>query len=139
MEQLFEQIASPDVKLMFKENVINMSNKYNLEEYDFSFNMTRPAIKQAYHDLFEKDKINALIFPTIPFMPKKFDDPVGDWEYIRNTSACTIPGMPGLSIPMQSSSDSMPIGLEFDGLENTDQLILCLGKLAQKALKNELN
>ena len=46
-----------------------MSNKYNSEEYDYSFNVTRPAIKQAYHDLFEKNKISALIFPTIPFIP----------------------------------------------------------------------
>jgi Asp-tRNA(Asn)/Glu-tRNA(Gln) amidotransferase A subunit family amidase len=139
LEQLSAHIASPDVKLLFDKFVLG--DEFNAEQYNEALSVVRPQLIQAYHDLFEASEIAALVFPTLPCLPTKFTDIKEDSiaKFIRNCSPCSVSGMPGLSIPMNDASDRLPIGLEFDGLENTDQDILAIGKLTQELLKGELD
>jgi mandelamide amidase len=139
LAEVYEQLGSPDVKKIFSEHII--ADKFTAEQFDEAVNVTRPAFIQAFREVFSKNNIKALVFPTLPCMPIKFadvDDNVVD-KFIRNSSPCSVSGMPGLSIPMNDASDRLPIGLELNGLENSDHDILMLGKLVQDLLKGELD
>jgi Asp-tRNA(Asn)/Glu-tRNA(Gln) amidotransferase A subunit family amidase len=118
-----------------------VGDEFSAEQYNEALNVIRPQLIQAYHELFEEKKITALVFPTLPCMPIRFEDITEKTLdlFIRNCSPCSVSGMPGLSIPMNDASDRLPIGLEFDGLEKTDHDILMLGKLTQDLLKGELD
>ena len=139
VKEIAAQIASPDVKMLYEKFVL--VDHVNLEEHDRLEKEVRPALIEAYKELFDKYEIKALIFPTIPCMPVKFEDikPETLPLLIRNTSPGSTASMPGLSIPMHHAKSRLPIGLEIDGLENSDQLVLSIGKLIQEVFNKELN
>jgi Asp-tRNA(Asn)/Glu-tRNA(Gln) amidotransferase A subunit family amidase len=95
LEELVEKIASTDVKEYIEKEVMvcTVSN----EKFEEVVHVTRPALIKAYHELFEESRISALVFPTLPRMPIKFDDINENTfvEFIRNTSPCSVSGMPG--------------------------------------------
>jgi mandelamide amidase len=139
MEELIEQVAEKEVKEYIQDQI--MTNAISDDHYEEAVYVTRPALIKAYHELFQASGVAALLFPTVPCMPVKYDDVDENTfeRFVRNTSPCSVSGMPGLSIPMSDASDRLPIGLELDGLENTDHDILMLGKLIQDLLLERRN
>ena len=140
LQELTSKLASPDVKEIYESQIL--SDKFTHEEYEKALKVVRPELIKAYHNLFEKYRIDALICPTIPYLPVKFSNVKGldtVFQYIRNVSPASVSGMPSISLPMQRAADRLPIGLLIDGLENQDQLILSLAKSVQELLKGELD
>lgn len=135
LEQLTGQIASPDVKKIYTEDILNC--KISEADYKRAVNTTRVQLIQAYSSIFLKNNLNALVFPTLKCLPLCLrEGKVDQFDVLEKTIANTDPGsnagIPGLSIPMgRARTEKLPVGLEFDGLADDDQLLLAIGKLAQ--------
>ena len=139
LKELISKIASPDVKKIYEESV--MSEEYTQEVYDRALSVNRPKLIKAYHELFARCKIDAILSPTMVRSAVKFDE-IDDntmIEVTRNVQTQTFAGIPSLSIPITGgpvNKDSMPIGLMIDGLENTDHFILNLAKLTEELFQS---
>ena len=59
------------------------------------------------------------------------------FTYIRNTSPGSVAGIPGLSLPAGMTKAGLPVGLEIDGPEGSDQQVLAIG-LALETILPEL-
>ncbi len=64
--------------------------------------------------------INGIEIPTFP-------------AYIHNTDPSSNAGLPGISVPMGMTTNNLPLGLEFDGTENSDVRLLQIASVFQKA------
>ena len=135
LQQLVDKIASPDVKKIYTEDILNC--KITEAEYKRAVNVSRVQLIQAYSNVFLKNNLKALVFPTLKCLPICLrEGKVDQFDILEKTIANTDPGsnagIPGLSIPMgRARTEKLPVGLEFDGLANDDQLLLAIGKLAQ--------
>ena len=47
--------------------------------------------------------------------------------FIRNTDPGSVIGVPGLSVPIGTTPEGLPVGLEFDGRMWADRQLLSLG------------
>ena len=47
--------------------------------------------------------------------------------YIRNTDPASNAALPGLSMPAGMTATGLPVGMEFDGPEGSDETILAIG------------
>lgn len=103
----------------------------------------RPAMRQIYGQVFEENRLDAIVFPTTP-LPSR---PIGEDEtvtlngeqvptfptYIRNTDLGSNVGAPGISLPCPVSS-GLPVGIEFDAVPGKDRSLLALARAAEKAM-----
>jgi mandelamide amidase len=135
LEELYEGIASPDVKAIMG-SVIN--EPVPEEAYLVALETDRPALQQAYADYFTMHNVEAVIFPTTPLVARPIADSdevviVNGEEiptfaaYIRNTDPGSNAGIPGLSIPAGESPDGLPVGVEIDGPADSDRRLLAIG------------
>jgi Asp-tRNA(Asn)/Glu-tRNA(Gln) amidotransferase A subunit family amidase len=140
LEELYEGIASPDVKAIMG-SVIN--EPVPEEAYIVALETDRPALQKAYADYFETHNVEAVIFPTTPLVARPIADSdevvmVNGEEiptfaaYIRNTDPGSNAGIPGLSIPAGESPDGLPVGVEIDGPADSDRRLLAIGLAIEK-------
>jgi Asp-tRNA(Asn)/Glu-tRNA(Gln) amidotransferase A subunit family amidase len=136
LNELFNRIASPDVKTLFESHILeNSPEAIKKEEYERCINLIRPQLIQAYHRLFEKYQIDLLAYPSLPCLPIKFDEikNIGILSVmVRNNSPTSNAGIPSLTIPIAISANGLPIGLHLDALFNRDQYLLKCGTLIHK-------
>ena len=137
IEELAAEIASPDVAQTYKNLVIpeklpgpdGLVNSAPV--YSVAIKTHRPMLIKEYEKLFANHQLDALIFPTTPAVAKKADEKSSSLEnfllFIQNTDPGSNAGMPGLSIPMGQTKDSLPAGLEIDGLPGSDSKLLSIG------------
>ncbi len=98
----------------------------------------RARLARYYQEIFERYEIEAIIFPTTPWVAVT-QGPEGNTRdiflvFVRNTEPASHAGLPGLSIPGGLGHHTgMPVGIELDGLPGSDARILALG-LAIEAL-----
>jgi mandelamide amidase len=94
---------------------------------------------QEYEKVFNNHKLDALAFPTTPAVAKKADENSSSLEnfllFIQNTDPGSNAGMPGLSIPMGLTKDSLPAGIEIDGLPGSDSKLLSIGLALEEILR----
>jgi Asp-tRNA(Asn)/Glu-tRNA(Gln) amidotransferase A subunit family amidase len=97
----------------------------------------RPALQETYRRAFREHEVDVIAFPTTP-MPAAT---IGEedtvlvngtavptfFTYIRNTSPGSVAGIPGLSLPAGMTKAGLPVGLEIDGPEGSDQQVLAIG------------
>jgi len=137
--QLAEQAASPDVKGTYQGLVIPRKlpgpNNTLVDAkpiYAAAIKTARPALKKLYADTFKTNKLDALVFPTVPKVamaanPESSSVPTF-MGVIQNTDPGSNAGVPGLQIPIALGATSgLPIGLELDGPAGSDRRLVAIG------------
>ena len=143
---LYNEIKSPDVKSVMGM-VVNRAISEDV--YLAALNIYRPALQQAYRDYFTSNKLDAVIFPTVPLTARPIAGSLDTVElngqqvptfptYIRNTDPGSNAGIPGLSIPAGLSSEGLPIGIEIDAPENSDARLLAIGMVIEKLIATSI-
>jgi indoleacetamide hydrolase len=131
LEQMVQEIAGPDVKDMVGNPPAVPGDDYRRAM------LVRAAMKCAYAELWRRENIQGIVFPTTP-LPAR---PIGQDEtvdlngrevptfltYIRNTNAASIAEIPGISLPIGLTGSGLPVGLEIDGPTWQDRTVLGLG------------
>lgn len=146
--QLAAAIASPDVKGTFDGLVIprKLPAANGVVDakpaYDNAMRVARPALQKLYIDTFRANRLDALVFPTVPRVAleatPEASSPENFGALIQNTDPGSNAGIPGLQLPSGLGATSgLPIGLEFDGPAGSDRQLLALG-MAVEALLGRL-
>lgn len=136
LEQLIDSIASADVKEIYQESVIGRSAPTD-EQYKYALSKL-PKVQQKYLDAIKRKGVDAIIFPTAsieaqPIATSSLSININGVSvptlqvYERNIAATSVWGAPGLSIPLESTTTGLPIGLELDGLPGEDLDLLAIG------------
>ena len=146
IEALYEQIASPDVKGIYRDMVLprrTMGQDGALVDaapvYAEAVKHGRPALKEHYRELFERYQIDAFVFPTTPIvapvaspevcLPENFH-----W-LIQNTEPAASANLPSIQLPIGLGPQTgMPVGLELDGPVGTDRRLLSIGMAIESVI-----
>jgi mandelamide amidase len=149
IEQLAEAIASPDVKGTYQGLVIprKLPGPDNTvvdakPAYEAAMKTSRPALQALYRDTFKKDRLDALVFPTVPKVAMAANPESSSvatfMSVIQNTDPGSNAGVPGLQLPIAlGASSKLPIGLEIDGPAGSDRRLVAIG-LAMEGLFGRL-
>lgn len=139
IDSLFDQIASPDVKGIYRDMVLprrTVGPDGVLVDaapiYAEAVRHGRPALKEHYRELFERYELDAIVFPTTPVvaplarpevcLPENFH-----W-LIQNTEPAASANLPSIQLPIGLGADTgLPVGLELDGPVGTDRRMLAIG------------
>lgn len=121
LEQVVAQVASPDVKVL-----IAARNEPRPPAQVARARELYDTIGNAYHRVFELNRLDALLLPTVPFVTHPIDRPA-QGRLIRNTVPSGMFGTPGLNLPVGLTADQMPVGVELEGLPGGDAQLLSLG------------
>ncbi|TDM65994.1 indoleacetamide hydrolase [Acinetobacter sp. KU 011TH] len=139
IETVVDQISSPDVQAIFKQNILPQLIQDHtgqrvpvLPFYEKAIKEARPQLLELYQNTFKAHNVHALLFPTSPIVAPLANEQVSSIEnfqtLIRNTDPGSNIGLPGLSLPIGKGVKSkLPIGLEIDGLPHQDSEILVIG------------
>lgn len=150
LDAIVEQISSPDVQQLFTQNILpelivdETGQSVAVEAlYQDAITTARPQLLSLYEKTFNEHQLNALIFPTSAIVAPLANEQVSSIEnfqrLIRNTDPGSNIGLPGLSLPIGCGTKSkLPVGLEIDGLPNTDHDILAIGQVLEQIF-NSLN
>jgi Asp-tRNA(Asn)/Glu-tRNA(Gln) amidotransferase A subunit family amidase len=137
VESMAAQIASADVRGTYAGLVIprKLPTAGGLIDgkpvYDAAISTNRPALQELYANTFSHNKIDALIFPTVPHIAIAQGPAASSLEnfglFIQNTDPGSNAGLPGLSIPAALGASGLPVGVEIDGPAWSDRNLLAIG------------
>jgi indoleacetamide hydrolase len=140
-EQMLEQ-ASEEIQAVIKGFALP-PNRPSQEVYE-SMLVQREALRKSIRSYFEAHRIVALAFPPILIVPPTIGEE-GEFEICsrkvsmsvamsRNISLGSCASMASLVLPAGTTSDGLPVGIEFDALMGNDRQLLSLGVWFEKAL-----
>lgn len=147
LEDVIDQISSPDVQALFKQNILPQLIQDQtgqlvpvLPFYEKAISEARPQLLELYQNTFKAHNLHALLFPTSAIVAPLANEQVSSIEnfqtLIRNTDPGSNIGLPGLSLPIGKGAKSkLPIGLEIDGLPHQDSEILAIGVTLEEIFK----
>lgn len=116
-QELVDQILSPRVKGTFQVVIDSpVPQAVYLDALD-----TRLLLRQAYADFFRNNDLDALVFPTTVLPATPIDNPGSIIDYIHNSDSGSLAGIPGISLPIGLTRGGLPVGLELDGLDDSDR------------------
>ncbi|MEP9380715.1 amidase family protein [Aquabacter sp. CN5-332] len=116
---------------------------YLAEKAYHSLAVDRLAVKQRMGEVFTRHGTNALIFPTTPCTApsverqSQFTVAGQDVDFrvlAKNTIPASAAGLPGISLPIGFDDHHLPIGMELDGPEGQDRVLLDLAARVEKIL-----
>ena len=137
--EVAKDIASPDVKGTYDGLVIprklpgpNNTLVDAKPAYDAAMKTGRPALQKLYKETFAKNKLDAIVFPTVPKVAIESNPDSSSLAnfgmYIQNTDPGSNAGLPGLQIPLAlGASSKLPIGMELDGPAGSDRKLIAIG------------
>ena len=105
--------------------------------YDAAMKTGRPALQKLYKETFAKNKLDAIVFPTVPKVAIESNPDSSSLAnfgmYIQNTDPGSNAGLPGLQIPLAlGASSKLPIGLELDGPAGSDRKLIAIGEALEQ-------
>ena len=139
IEQLVEGITSPDVKGTYEGLVLprklpgpNNTLVDAKPAYEAAMKTSRPALQALYRTLFKANKVDAIVFPTVPKVAMQVGPDSSSVETffatIQNTDPGSNAGIPGLQVPAGLGATSkLPVGIELDGPAGSDRRLIALG------------
>ena len=131
--------ASDDIKEVFSRYVLP-EGEYSLPEDAFvaARDVHLPALRATMRAYFHDNDIVAMVFPAtmLPAPPIGEDTTVDigsepvplEVAVARNISPGSTAGIPGLVLPAGLSPAGLPVSIELDGPEQSDQSLLALGR-----------
>jgi indoleacetamide hydrolase len=140
-EQMLEQ-AGGGVRGVIEATALP-PNRPTKEVYESMLGQ-REELRKAIRNYFETQAIVAMAFPPIMIAPPKIGEDVevdirGQKTplYVamsRNISQGSCASMSSLVLPAGTTSDGLPVGMEFDALMGNDRQLLSLGLSLEKVL-----
>lgn len=139
IEALYEGVASPDVKGLYKDLVLARKtfgpNGILVDVgpvYEEAVKYGRPALKAHYRELFERHALDAFVFPTTPIVAPVARPEVSLPEnfhlLIQNTEPAASACLPSIQLPIGlGATTGLPVGLELDGPAGEDRRMLAIG------------
>ena len=135
LDNLRSELASPDVAGVFAAMIDEVPVPANV--YEDAVARLRPELQEEYRKCFGDGEFDALVFPTVVrTAPELGQDeemshngrnvPVFP-TISRNTSPGSVAGIPGLTMPVGTDRNDLPVGLEIDGPEGADRQLLAIG------------
>jgi mandelamide amidase len=134
----------PQLRDVWSAAVVPESPGYlSAEDYATTLATDRPALQRRFARVFERDGIDALIFPTTPAPAPRI---ANQWEFTvagqtvehlflaKNTVPASGAGLPGISLPTGLTRAGLPVGIELDGARNHDQELLALALQVERIL-----
>ena len=102
-----------------------MTQPYESDPASLSFARSRATVTARLAETFRAQRLDAMIYPTMPFPAPRATDP---WPDIRTTLGYgNWLGLPEVSVPTGLGADGMPVGnISFVGLPGTDWRLLAL-------------
>ncbi|PYO09309.1 MAG: hypothetical protein DMD30_06110, partial [Gemmatimonadetes bacterium] len=102
-----------------------ITQPYETDPTSVSFARSRAAVTEQLARTFRAQRLDAMIYPTMPFPAPRAVDP---WPDIRTTLGYgNWLGLPEVSVPTGLGSDGMPAGnISFVGLPGSDAQMLAL-------------
>jgi Asp-tRNA(Asn)/Glu-tRNA(Gln) amidotransferase A subunit family amidase len=102
-----------------------MMEPYERDPASLSFARSRAAVTEQLGRTFRRQRLDAMIYPTMPFPAPRAADP---WPNIRTTLGYgNWLGLPEVSVPTGLGQDGMPAGnISFVGLPGSDAKLLAL-------------
>jgi mandelamide amidase len=137
--------ASDDIKGLFSKYVLP-GGKYSMSQEAFvaARDTHIPALKEIMRNYFRENDIVAMLFPATLTTATPIGDDVMveiggtpvtlDTAMGRNISPGSTVGIPGLVLPAGLSPGGLPVAIEMDGPENSDQFLLGLGRTIEGVL-----
>jgi len=105
--------------------------------YDAYFNKAqkvRRLIKNDFRKVFEN--FDLILTPVTPELPFKFGerskDPLAMYLGDIYTTSVNLAGIPGISIPVGTSKDGLPLAVQFIAAEFAEDTLLSIAKILQK-------
>ena len=146
LEQLVDQIASPDVKAVYTTSVLGEGAPTEAAYREAVGRIGE--IRRGYLRVLDDHALDAVIFPTAPLEAQPIagseqtvmlnGETVSTLEtYIRNNASTGVYGAPGLSIPIGKTGDGLPVGLEIDGRPDGDLDVLAIGQCIETLLATD--
>ena len=131
-DHVFASVPSQDVR-----EFVARYGQCDPQDYIRAINISRPKIQAIYQEYLRSSRLDAMIFPTSPILPPRFEDAAEiahlgqSWSTlllaIQNLNASSVAGIPGLSIPAGLAASGLPIGMELDGSYASDRHLLAGG------------
>jgi len=145
MTKLAAGIASPDVKGTFDGLVIprKLPAANGVVDakpaYDNAMQVARPQLQKLYATTFAKNRLDALVFPTVPRVAlaatPEASSPENFGALIQNTDPGSNAGIPGIQLPSGlGATTGLPVGLELDGPAGSDRKLLAIGLAVENVL-----
>jgi mandelamide amidase len=146
IQQLAAGAVSPDVKGTYEALVIprklpgpNNTLVDTQPAYEAAIRSGRPALQALYRDLFKAQRIEALLFPTVPQVAMAANAESSSvptfMSVIRNTDPGSNAGIPGLQLPAGlGPASGLPVGIELDGPAGSDRRLIAIGLALEKLL-----
>jgi indoleacetamide hydrolase len=145
IQQLAAAIASPDVKGTYDGLVLprKLPGPNGLVDaapvYRAAMATHRPALVKLYADTFANQRLDALVFPTVPRVALPATTESSSLEnfllFIQNTDPGSNAGVPGIQLPMGFGATSrLPVGLELDGPAGSDRRLISIGMAVEGVL-----
>jgi len=142
LRALAARIASPDVSRIMATVVEGAVPE---TAYLAARDIYRPALQQVYRDYFRRHDVDAILFPTVPLTARPVADSMETVAlegrqvptfatYIRNTDPASNAGIPALSLPAGTTAQGLPVGMEIDGPEGSDERLLAIGAAIERLL-----
>jgi indoleacetamide hydrolase len=146
IQQMAAGIASPDVKGTYEGLVLtrklpgpNGTVVDAAPAYRAAMSTQRPALIKLYADTFSANRLDALVFPTVPHVAPPANADASSIEnfllFIQNTDPGSNAGLPGLQLPMGlGATTRLPVGLEMDGPSGSDRRLVAIGMAVERVL-----
>jgi mandelamide amidase len=146
VEQLAARIASPDVKGTYEGLVIprvlpvpSGGVTPAAPIYQAAMTTQRPALMRLYADTFAANRLDGIVFPTVPHVAPPADPESSSLPnfllFIQNTDPGSNAGVPGVQVPMgMVQGGRMPAGLEIDGPAGSDRRLVSIAMAVENVL-----
>lgn len=145
VQQLAAGIASPDVKGTYEGLVIprKLPAPNGVVDaapaYRAAMATHRPALVKLYADTFATNRLDAIVFPTVPRVAPPANAEASSVPtfllFIQNTDPGSNAGVPGIQLPMGLGAASrLPVGLELDGPAGSDRRLVAIGMALEPVL-----
>jgi aspartyl-tRNA(Asn)/glutamyl-tRNA(Gln) amidotransferase subunit A len=103
----------------------------------------RRMIKDAWRALFERERLDAVVAPTLPATAPRVGQQTFTWPdgteedttppFGRASLPANITGLPALSVPCGADEDGLPIGLQVIGRPLAEATVLAIGRAYERA------
>lgn len=129
--ELAAGVASPDV-----QGIMSLvgSDPITTDVYAGALE-AREELREVFAAYFNEHELDAMIFPTtlLPARPLANSQETVELDgeqvptfptYIHNTDSASIAALPGISLPIGLTASGLPVGIEIDGPERSDEKLL---------------
>ncbi|HXG82468.1 MAG TPA: Asp-tRNA(Asn)/Glu-tRNA(Gln) amidotransferase subunit GatA [Pyrinomonadaceae bacterium] len=133
-EKTREEGFGAEVKRRIMLGTYVLSSGY-YDAYYAKAQKVRALLKQDFQTAFER--CDAILTPTAPTtafkIGEKSDDPLSMYLSDVYTASANLAGIPGISVPCGLSSENLPIGLQLVGRNWSENVLLNLANVYEKA------